>query len=84
VTFELAERPFHNPVARLLIAARKTLSVHPDDRGDALEALDGLMQHSELFEGDIGAFLDLSGAYYDLVRNHAANAVAGGSPRPAG
>jgi uncharacterized protein (TIGR02302 family) len=75
-TFELAERPFHNPVARLLIAARKTLSVHPDDRGDALEALDGLMQHPELFAGDIGAFLDLSGTYYDLVRNRADTAVA--------
>jgi uncharacterized protein (TIGR02302 family) len=73
--FELAERPFHNPIARLLIAARKSLSVHPDDRGDALETLDGLMQHPELFAGDIGAFVDLSGAYYDLVRNRADSAV---------
>ena len=30
-TFEIAERPFHNPVAQLLIAARKSLSVHPND-----------------------------------------------------
>ena len=74
-TFELAERPFHNPVARLLIAARKTLSVHPDDRGDALEALDGLMQQPELFAGDLGAFLALSATYYGLVRNHADSAV---------
>jgi uncharacterized protein (TIGR02302 family) len=74
-TFELAERPFHNPVAQLLIAARKTLSVHPDDRSDALEALDGLMQRPELFTGDIGAFLALSNTYYDLVRNHADSAV---------
>jgi uncharacterized protein (TIGR02302 family) len=75
VTFELAERPFHNPVARMLIAARKSLSIHPDDRGDALEALDGLMQHPEVFTGDIGAFLDLSATYYDLVRNHADTVV---------
>ena len=74
-TFEIAERPFHNPVARLLIAARKSLSVHPDDRGDALEALDGLMQRPELFAGDIGAFLILSNIYYDLVRNPADIAV---------
>jgi uncharacterized protein (TIGR02302 family) len=74
-TFDLPERPFHNPVARLLIAARKTLSIHPDDRGDALEALDGLMQQPELFAGDLTAFLDLSETYYDLVRNHAASAV---------
>ena len=73
--FEIAERPFHNPIARVLIAARKSLSLHPDDRGDALQALDGLMQRPELFDGDLGAFLDLSGTYYDLVRNHADAAV---------
>jgi uncharacterized protein (TIGR02302 family) len=74
-TFELAERPFHNPIAQVLIAARKSLSVHPDDRGEALEGLDGLMQRPELFGGDLGAFLALSDAYYDLVRNHADSAV---------
>jgi uncharacterized protein (TIGR02302 family) len=73
--FELAERPFHNPVAKVLIAARKSLSLHPDDRSDALEALDGLMQQPGLFAGDLGAFAALSGAYYDLVRNHADAAV---------
>ncbi len=74
-TFELAERPFHTPVAQLLIAARKSLSIHPDDRSDALEALDGLMQRPELFAGDFGAFAALSGTYYDLVRNPTATAV---------
>ena len=74
-TFELAERPFHNAIARVLVAARKTLSLHPEDRSDALEALDGLMQRPELFSGDIGAFLALSGAYSDLARNRADNAV---------
>jgi uncharacterized protein (TIGR02302 family) len=73
--FELAERPFHNPIARLLIAARKSLSVHPDDRSDALEAMDGLLQRPELFAGDMGAFLELSATYYGLVRNHSADAV---------
>ena len=75
-TFELAERPFHNPVAQLLIAARKSLSINPDDRGDALETLDGLLQRPDLFAGDIGAFLNLSSVYYDLVRNRADRAVA--------
>ncbi len=74
-TFELAERPFHNPVARLLIASRKSLSVHPDDRGEALETLDGLMQQADLFAGDLGAFVALSGTYYGLVRNHSEAAV---------
>ena len=31
-TFEIGGRPFHNPIARLLIAARKSLSMHPKDR----------------------------------------------------
>jgi uncharacterized protein (TIGR02302 family) len=75
-TFDLAERPFHNAVARMLIAARKTLSVHPDDRGDALEMLDGLMQQPSLFEGDLGAFAALSGTYYDLARSHTERAVS--------
>ena len=75
VTFDIGERPFHNPVARLLIAARKSLSMHPKDRVDALEALDGLMQRPELFAGDLSAFLDLAGTYYGLVRNHADSAV---------
>ena len=74
-TFELAERPFHNQIARILIAARKTLSVHPDDRGDALAALDGLLQRPEAFAGDLGAFLNLSSTYYDLVRNRADTAI---------
>jgi uncharacterized protein (TIGR02302 family) len=74
-TFDLAERPFHNPVARVLIASRKTLSVHPDDRGDALEALDELMQQPGLFAGDLGAFAALSGIYYDLVVNHTDSVV---------
>jgi uncharacterized protein (TIGR02302 family) len=74
-TFELAERPFRNPVARLLIAARKSLSVHPGDQADAMQALDGLMQRPELFAGDLGAVLNLSAIYYGLVRDHAASAV---------
>lgn len=73
--FVIGERPFHNPVARLLIAARKSLSVHPDDRGDAQAVLDGLMQQPELFGGDIGAFLNLSAIYYDLARNQADSTV---------
>ncbi len=39
-TFILPERPFQNPVARALIAIRKGLSLHPDDRDSAVDALD--------------------------------------------
>jgi len=75
-TFELAERPFHNVVAQVLIAARKSLSVHPNERAESLEGLDHLMQQPELFGGDAGAFLNLSAIYYLLVQNPAASAVA--------
>ncbi len=73
--FDLPERPFRNPVARLLIGARKTLSQHPEDRGDALAVLDGLLQNPDLFGGDLGAFAVLSGTYYELVRDYSSDAV---------
>ncbi len=75
VTFDLPERPFHNPIAQLLIALRKGLSLHPDDRSDALQALDQLMQQPDAFGGDTGAFLNLSAIYYLLVRNDEPSAV---------
>ncbi|HEX2940163.1 MAG TPA: DUF4175 family protein [Rhodopila sp.] len=74
-TFELGERPFHNPIARLLIEARKTLSVHPDDRGDALAILDQLLQQPNQFKDDTVAYLMLSSTYYLLVVNHDPGAV---------
>jgi uncharacterized protein (TIGR02302 family) len=74
-TLRLPERSFHNPIARALIAARKTLSQHPDDRTQALSILDGLMQAPEPFANDAGDYAALSAIYYDLVRNHADQAV---------
>ncbi|WP_428485723.1 DUF4175 domain-containing protein [Rhodopila sp.] len=74
-TFDLAERPFHNPVAQLLIAMRKALSAHPDDRDVPLDGLDRLMQQPALFNGDLGAYLNLSSIYYLLARNPNASAV---------
>jgi len=74
-TFDLPERTFHNEIAKALIEMRKGLSLHPDDRGDALEALDGLMQQPELFGNDSGAFLNLSAIYYLMVRNKSSGMV---------
>jgi uncharacterized protein (TIGR02302 family) len=73
--FEIAERPFHNPAAQMLIAARKSLSLHPDDRSDAVGILDQLLQRPELFKDDNTAFLTLSTTYYLLVENHEDSAV---------
>ena len=73
--FDLPERAFRNEIARALIAMRKGLSLHPDDRADALEGLDGLLQKPETFGADSGAFLNLSTIYYLLVRNKIPEAV---------
>ena len=74
--FLLPERTFLHPVARQIIAARKSLSLDPDDRGDALAALDDLLQRPQLFAGDLGAFCVLSGTYYELARNSSSHAVS--------
>ncbi len=73
--FDLPERAFHNEIAKTLIEMRKGLSVHPDDRDDALASLDDLMQHPERFGTDSGAFLNLSAIYYLLVRDKARDRV---------
>ncbi len=68
-TFVLPERPFLNPIAQALIQVRKGLSLHPDDRGDGMAALDDLLQKPEAFGDDLGAVLNLSGIYHKLVRD---------------
>ncbi len=73
--FDLPERVFSNEIARALIAMRKSLSIDPDDRGDALAALDELMQSPQKFGADSGAYLNLSAIYYLLVRNKKPGAV---------
>ncbi len=72
----LPERPFYNPIARMIIELRKTLSINPEDRGDALAGLDELMLKPELFGQDTGALLNLDAIYYLLVRNRDLPAVA--------
>ena len=73
--FDLPERAFQNEIARALIAMRKGLSLNPGDRGDALAALDDLMQNPHRFGADSGAFLNLSAIYFLLVRNQTPGAV---------
>ncbi len=73
--FSLPERPFHNPVARALIGARKLLSLAPDERDAAVAVLDELLQHPEALAGDTGAYVNLTGIYSLLVRERGADAV---------
>jgi uncharacterized protein (TIGR02302 family) len=64
--FVLPERVFTNPVARALIAARRGLSVHPEDRDSAVGALDALLQTPQAFGTDFGAYENLGAVYYLL------------------
>ncbi len=74
-SFVLPERAFHNPVARALIAIRKGLSLHPDDRDTAVAGLDALLMQPKAFGQDYGAYLNLSAIYYLLERDQSADAV---------
>jgi uncharacterized protein (TIGR02302 family) len=73
--FDLPERPFENPVARSLIAVRKALSLHPEDRGAAINGLDALLLKPQLFAGDTGAYLNLGAIHYLLEDNKSDGAV---------
>ena len=74
-TFVLPERPFHNPVARALIAVRKGLSLHPEDRDSAVDALDKLIMQPRLLAGDLGAYVNLGAIYYLLEYDKAPKAI---------
>lgn len=73
--FVLPERPFHNPIARALIAIRKGLSLHPNNRDAAVDGLDQLLMQRQAFGEDFGAYLNLAGIYYLLEHDPTAAAV---------
>jgi uncharacterized protein (TIGR02302 family) len=79
--FTLPERPFQNPVARTLIAIRKGLSLHPDDRDSAVDALDALIMQPQLLAGDLGAYLNLGALYYLLEEDKSPRAVGAAQER---
>jgi hypothetical protein len=59
--FDLPERRFQHPVARALIAVRKMLALHPEDRAAALHALENIAAAPEALGQDDGALLNLYG-----------------------
>ena len=81
LVFTLPERGFQNPIARALIEMRKGLSVHPDDRSEALAGLDVLMLQRDFFANDPGAYLNLSALYYALVRQKGVQVIADAQER---
>ena len=75
MVFTLPERSFQNPIALALIEMRKGLSIHPDDRSEALAGLDVLMLQRDFFANDPGAYLNLSALYYAMVRQKGVQAI---------
>jgi uncharacterized protein (TIGR02302 family) len=62
--FVLPERPFQNPIARALMAIRRGLSLHPEDRDSAVNGLDALLMAPDAFGGDFAAYTNLGAIYY--------------------
>ena len=81
IGFTLPERQFHNPLARILIELRRSLTLHPKIRESVLAALDQLLQAPKAFEGDVGTYLNLVGIYFTLVRDKMPEAVPSAQQR---
>lgn len=75
VALVLPERAFQHPIARMLIEMRKQLSLNPDDRTEALAALDQLLVRPTLFGDDSQAWVNVSALYSLLARNKTKAAV---------
>jgi uncharacterized protein (TIGR02302 family) len=81
IGFTLPERQFQNPLARILIELRRSLTLHPKGRESVLAALDQLLQAPKAFEGDLGTYLNLAGIYFTLVRDKMPEAVPASQQR---
>lgn len=68
VAFVLPERDFEHPVARVLIAVRKQLSLKPDDRAGALNGLRPVLMAPESFAADFGGWVNFSAIVSALAR----------------
>lgn len=67
VVVMLPERVFRNPVARAIIAARKTLAQSPDKAGEVAATLDALSLQPESYRNDLRVFLALRVAVRQLA-----------------
>ncbi len=59
VTLTLPERRFTNPLARALVAVRKQLSLTPNERSTAVTALNQMSSRFDVWDSDIGSFVNL-------------------------
>ncbi len=73
--FVLPERPFQNPIARALMAIRRGLSLHPENRESAANGLAALLAAPETFAGDYGAYVNLGAIFALLEVGRSAEAI---------
>lgn len=72
---ELPERNFTNLTARAVIAVRKQLSLTPDERQPARQALDAIADRPDLFDGSSSILLNLRAIASLLARGRGQPAV---------
>ncbi|MFA5122262.1 TIGR02302 family protein [Zavarzinia sp.] len=69
MTFALPERSFRHPVARAIVAARKALVQHPDERRKVATVLAAIADQTDAYEGRVSVFLGLDLAVTALIRH---------------
>jgi uncharacterized protein (TIGR02302 family) len=74
--FTLPERRFDNPTARAVIAVRKALTLHPEQRAPAIAELDRLSELEPVWRHDPGGYLNLEAAGAELLYNRDEGAIA--------
>lgn len=79
--FTLPERRFDNPTAREIIAVRKALTLHPDQRASAILALSRIGDEDAVWHNDPGGYLNLRVAGAQLQRDGGAAAVPAAQAR---
>lgn len=62
----LPERTFNHPAARMVVAARKQLTLKPKDRESVYVALNEISYRPGLFSGDLGVYLAIRSAAHRL------------------
>jgi uncharacterized protein (TIGR02302 family) len=72
----LPERPFTHPVAKLLVAVRRGLSLDPADRNSAMRELDRISREPAAFDDDTTVFLGIRTARARLFRDRRPDAIA--------
>jgi uncharacterized protein (TIGR02302 family) len=74
-SFTLPERRFENPAARAIIAVRRALTLHPEQRAAAIAALDGIGTQDQVWRDDPGGYLNLRAARDQLRSDREASAI---------